>query len=254
MIGAGNVAWHLGPALQRSGYNIVQVYSRSIESAHELGAMMGIPGIANPDELSKDADLVLISVSDKAIESVTREIYGQYQFLVHTAGSVPAAVFRGAAGNYGVFYPFMTFTRGKPLDLNNVPFCLESNTDRMKKILHKMAGSLTTKVYHLDFQKRKSLHLAGIIANNFSNHMYHLAEEYLSREDLDFEMLKPLILETAEKVMQIPPGDAQTGPAKREDGIVIESHIGQLDGNPELQKLYTFVSDSIRRKFSETNE
>ena len=254
LIGAGNVAWHLGPALEQSGYNIIQVYSRTIESAEKLGSMMEVPFTDSLTDLSQEADLVLLSVSDEAIESITGEIQGKYTFLVHTAGSVPADVFEGAAEHYGVLYPLMTFTMVRPLDLRSVPICLEPSSESINQVLRKMASSLSDHVYHIEFEERKKLHIAAVIASNFSNHMYHLAMEFLSAEGLEFNMLEPLIRETVDKAMQIHPADAQTGPAKRDDRIVIESHLEQLKGKPELQKLYTFVSDSIRRKFSETNE
>ena len=116
-----------------------------------------------------------------------------------------------------------------------------------------MASKLSGRVYHIPFEERTKLHLAAVIATNFSNHMYHMAAEYLAGEGLDFDMLKPLIWETADKVMTIPPGKAQTGPARRMDQRVIDSQLELMKGNPELQNLYTFVNDSIRKTFSRNN-
>ena len=250
LIGAGNVAWHLGPALQHSGYNVLQVYSRTRESAEKLGTRMGIPYTHRMDAISHEADMILMSVPDEAIESVIAKLQGEYKYWVHTAGSIPAAVFEGRAEHYGVFYPLMTFTVDRPLDLGGVPICLESNNTEIKEVLERMANSLSGRAYHIPFEDRKKLHLAAVIAANFSNHMYQLAGDYLAGEGLDFDMLKPLIRETAEKVMTIPPGKAQTGPARRMDQKVIDSHLEQLARNPELQNLYIFVSDSIRKTFS----
>ena len=133
--------------------------------------------------------------------------------------------------------------------MKEIPFFLESGDPQTKEVLEEMATKISGRVYHLPFEERKKLHVASVIATNFSNHMYHLAAEYLQNEGLDFEMLKPLIRETTAKALSIPPETAQTGPARRGDSKIINSHLELLAGNPELQKLYTFVSDSIRRKY-----
>jgi predicted short-subunit dehydrogenase-like oxidoreductase (DUF2520 family) len=143
----------------------------------------------------------------------------------------------------------MTFTRGKSLDISTVPFCIESSDAEMKAILDEMARSLSSQVYHLSFEERQKLHIAAVIATNFSNHMYHLAEEFLELEGLDFEMLGPVIRETADKALSLSPSKAQTGPARRNDMKLLESHLELLKENPRLQKMYKFVSDSIRRKY-----
>jgi hypothetical protein len=113
-----------------------------------------------------------------------------------------------------------------------------------------MAGSLSSMVYHRTCEERNKLHLAAVIAANFSNHMYHLAADYLNSEGLGFEMLRPIIRETAEKVMTLTPRNAQTGPARRQDKATMDSHLELMKRNQELQNLYTFVSESIRKTFS----
>jgi predicted short-subunit dehydrogenase-like oxidoreductase (DUF2520 family) len=250
LIGAGNLAWHLGPALQKSGYQVVKVYSRTPDSAKKLGTRMGIPfsGITGP--ISEEADMILICISDSAIEPVLDSIQGQYSYMVHTAGSLPASVFEGRAEHYGVLYPLMTFTVDRSLDLGLVPIILESSGSSINKVLKGMAGSLSSRVYHFTLEERIRLHLAAVIAANFSNHMYHLAADYLSGEGLDFELLRPIISETAGKVMTLSPRNAQTGPARRQDRATMDSHLELMKRNPELQNLYTFVSESIRKTFS----
>ena len=249
LVGAGNVAWHLAPVLQKAGYDIVQVYSRTMESAGEVADHLGIPGTDKIQDLSRDADMLLMTVADDAIETVLQDIPGKYPYIVHTSGSMPAGILRKHAQHYGVMYPLMTFTKERPLDMKEVPFFLESGDQQIKEILEEMATKISGRVYNILFEERKKLHVAAIIATNFSNHMYHLASEYLQNEGLDFEMLKPLIRETTAKALSIPPETAQTGPARRGDSKIINSHLELLAGNPELQKLYTFVSDSIRRKY-----
>lgn len=249
LVGAGNLAWHLGPALQRAGFDVVQVFSRTMASAEKLGKRMGIPFTNDMADLSKEARMIILAVADDAIAPVLESLPRQYPCIVHTAGSMPAVILREFAKHYGVLYPLMTFTRERPLDMGIVPFCVESGDPDTEEMLVDMAGRISGIVHRIPFGERKKLHMAAVIATNFSNHMCRLAEDYLRSEGLDFGMLKPVIGETAAKVMNMSPAAAQTGPARRGDRDIMDAHMELLAGNPELQKIYTFVSDSIRRKY-----
>jgi predicted short-subunit dehydrogenase-like oxidoreductase (DUF2520 family) len=249
LLGAGNLAWHLGPALVRAGYEVIQVYSRSEGSAGDLAGHLKVDWTTDAGKLDPEAEILLYCVSDRVIPGLSRSIELPERIMIHTAGSVPADVFKHAGRDYGVLYPMMTFTRGRPLDFRNVPVCIEASTDKSLAVIERMAGRLSNRVYRLDSEQRKTLHIAGIIASNFSNHMYRLSHDFLRARGMDFGLLRPLIMETASKVMEMDPGEAQTGPASRNDSQVIGQHIELLKGHPELQKLYTFVSDSIANHF-----
>lgn len=245
LLGAGNLAWHLGTALKSAGYTILQVFSRTEDSAGALAGHLGTDWTTDPGTLDPGAGILLFCVADNAIAELLCKIELKKVMMIHTAGSIPADVFEGISGEYGVLYPVMTFTRGRSLDFSSVPVCIEGNTANSTAILEEMAGRIGGRVYKIDSIRRKILHLASIIASNFPNHMYRLSGELLLSGDMDFELLKPLILETASKVMEVDPAEAQTGPASRNDSSVIQDHIELLNDQPELQKLYTFVSDSI---------
>ena len=250
LIGAGKLAWHLGPALARGGYPIKQIYSRSEGSARTLADKMGVGWTTDAGELDPGADILLFCIPDRAIKDFPCFIELKKKIMmVHTAGSVPADVFSGIAGRYGVLYPLMTFTKERYMDMANIPLCIEGSDPEALDIIEKMAGSMSEKIYKMDSGERKRLHLAATIASNFSNHMYYLAEMVLRDSGADFDLLKPLIWETAAKVMEIDPALAQTGPASRNDHLVLREHQDMLKDHPELQKLYTFVSGSITKHF-----
>jgi len=253
LIGAGKLAWHLGPALSNGGYPIVQVYSRSEGSARALGDKMDVAWTTDAGALDRDVDMLLFCIPDRAIKEFPCFIELKKKvMMVHTAGSVPADVFSGIARSYGVLYPLMTFTKERILDPGNIPFCIEGSDPETLNTLENMAGSISKQVYKFSSEERKRLHLAGIIANNFSNHMYHLSEAILLKWGMDFNLLKPLIQETAAKVMEINPAMAQTGPASRNDEQVLKEHADLLKDQPEFQKLYTFVSGSITNHLKAT--
>ncbi len=248
LLGAGNLAWHLGPALQEAGYRILQVFSRTGNAASSLAGRLGTDWTSDAGKLDPKADVLFFCISDRAIaELLCRIELKKKVTMIHTAGSIPADVFKGIVSDYGVMYPVMTFSRQRSLDFSTVPLCIEGNSQKSTALLEEMAGRLSGRIYRVDSAHRKILHLAGVFSSNFTNHMYRLSREVLQSGGLEFELLKPLILETASKVLEMDPADAQTGPASRNDATVVKDHIELLKDHPELQKIYTFVSDSIRK-------
>ncbi|KPK85523.1 MAG: hypothetical protein AMS27_07130 [Bacteroides sp. SM23_62_1] len=245
LVGAGNVATHLGFALKNLGYQITQVYSRTKKSAIRLSSLLDTGYTTNINLLDNRADLYLFCLKDDGIMPVLCRASFTNQVLVHTSGTLPLSVFQGCSKNYAVLYPVQTFSRLKKLDLKGVPLCIEANNPDILATIETMAKEISGNVLFMDSDKRKILHLAAIFACNFPNHMYFLAEKILSESGLNFDLLKPLIMETASKILEIDPFSAQTGPAMREDQRIIEEHLRILKDLPDIQKLYTFVSDSI---------
>jgi len=247
LLGAGNVATHLGIALKKQGYRIIQVFSRTTKSAQELAGKLDTVYITKLTELDYSADLYLFCLKDDVLQDVLKQTLFTNQILVHTAGSLPLNIFKNYGFHHGVIYPVQTFIKERNLDLTNVPFCIEASTPYAEKILMDMAYELSQKVQIVDSEKRKIIHLAAIFACNFTNHMYFLADRLMHENDLDFDLLKPLIQETAAKILEVDPETAQTGPAKRGDNQILENHLQLLKDLPGMQKIYTFVSDSILR-------
>jgi predicted short-subunit dehydrogenase-like oxidoreductase (DUF2520 family) len=89
------------------------------------------------------------------------------------------------------------------------------------------------------------LHLAAVFACNFPNYLYTIAQQLLAAHQMEFDMLKPLILETAQKVQQQFPATVQTGPAVRNDQNTMNAHLQMLSNEPMLQEIYTLLSQGI---------
>ncbi|MDP4188013.1 MAG: F420-dependent NADP oxidoreductase [Bacteroidota bacterium] len=245
-IGAGNVATHLSKALQKAGHHILQIYSRTEKSAKELAMQLNVPYTFNLSDLNREADLYVISVSDKAIEPLLAQKDFGKKLVIHTSGSISMDVFKGHATNYGVFYPLQTFSKFKEIDLKKVPVCIEANTRENEEILLAVARELSDNVQLVDSQQREIIHVAAVFACNFSNQMYAIADKLLKEHGLPFNILLPLIDETAEKIKITSPLEAQTGPAVRDDQNVIDNHLKLLTNFPEFQKIYSFVTESIQ--------
>lgn len=247
LIGAGNVAHHLAPALLKAGVNLCQVYSRTIESARELGMKTGITYTSDIFAVYPDCDIYIFCVSDDALLPLFKSIrLNKNALVLHTSGSLPMHIFKPFAEHYGVLYPLQTFTKKRNLDFGEIPLCIEGSDSKVTEEIKTLAGLLSRRVEKVSSEKRKTLHLAAVFANNFVNHFYGIAGKILEKEEMDFDLLRPLIFETAHKVMLLSPENAQTGPARRGDESVLSMHKALLRNDRKLLNLYTVISEAIR--------
>lgn len=242
LIGSGNVAQHLIKAFTKSELvEIVQVYSRKKEN---LASLLDYDKIVNDFQELKEADLYIIAVSDKAISEVSRQLPFQNRIVVHTSGAASLDVL-DSKNRKGVFYPLQTFSKKKDLDFSTIPMCLEAENTFDFRVLEALAKSISNAVFPINSDQRKALHVAAVFVNNFTNHLYQIGQEICEEHQVPFEVLKPLIRETAEKINTLSPVDAQTGPAKRHDSNTIESHLDYL--TRENQKnIYKLLTQSIQ--------
>lgn len=246
LVGAGNVATQLGKALKEKGLSIVQVYNRTLSAAKILAGELQAPYISQLDRLDRKADLYLFAISDAALPEVIKAFPPTDGLCVHTAGSVPMDVFENsAATRYGVFYPLQTFSRNRNITFDSVPIFTEANNRRDEQRVEEIARLLSNRVIPLSSEKRKYLHLAAVFACNFTNHLYDIAAQILKDQDIEWDVLLPLIAETADKVRTLSPREAQTGPAVRSDVPTIEKQLAMLDDDPDRQAIYRILSRDI---------
>jgi predicted short-subunit dehydrogenase-like oxidoreductase (DUF2520 family) len=246
LLGSGNVATHLAKALKSKGEEIVQVYSQNLDNATLLAQSIATEAIGDLNEIKQNADLYIISVKDDAIESVAKSLKNVTGLVVHTSGTTDINILSSQVTKAGVFYPLQTFSKEKEVSFENIPLCIEANDESQLTILSNLAAKISREVYKLNGEKRKVLHLAAVFACNFPNHLYALANKILSQNDLDFEIIRPLIAETADKVMSNLPENVQTGPAVRADESTLNKHLSMLTDMPEVQNIYQTLSDSIK--------
>ncbi|MCY1536147.1 hypothetical protein D9M68_715900 [compost metagenome] len=247
LIGSGNVATHLAKALKASGVQILQVWSKHFIHAEALASVTGARPIQHLSEIQTDADLCILSIKDDAITAVANELSHFKGTMVHTSGAVPIAVFKGMFSHYGVFYPLQTFSKGREIDFDTVPLCIEANDPETLQMLLDLGEQLSSRVSEVNSEKRRILHLAAVFACNFPNHLYALAAGLLGEYHLNFDLLRPLILETALKVQHADPQTVQTGPAIRFDEQSLEKHKALLSGDEHLKKIYQLLSESIKK-------
>ena len=231
LIGRGRLAMNLEHALLSAGHEVASVNSRTLES------------------LPLEADIFIVAVKDAALADVIRVATKgrESQLFVHTAGSMPMGMFKGLTTHYGVFYPMQTFSKERLVDFNDISVFLETNDDVSMERLKMLATTLTTHIYELDSDGRKHLHLAAVFACNFVNHCYALSAEVLAAKGLPFSVMLPLVDETAQKVHELAPKDAQTGPAVRGDQNVMQMQANMLAGKPAVKQIYEALSNDIQR-------
>lgn len=242
IIGSGNVAQHLIDAFAKSdAVEIIQVFSRTQK---HISDNLDPKKITTDWNALAEADLYIISVSDDAIASVSSQLPFKNRLVVHTSGSASLTLLDDK-NRKGVFYPLQTFTKGKPIDFKTIPLCLETQFESDYKLLEKVAYSISENVQSIDSHQRKALHVAAVFVNNFTNYLYQLGNEICQENHVSFDILKPLILETAEKLLTLSPKDAQTGPAKRNDLTTIKAHESFLS-NENQSTIYKILTQSIQ--------
>ncbi len=243
IIGSGNVASHLGMALAAKGYLIQQVYSPTMDHAKSLAEDLKADYCSEPELILPGADLYLLAISDSAISRFLEGFNAGSSVLVHTSGGLPMNILQSSAINFGVLYPLMTFSKNFPVDLSVTPVCTEASGPEVSQALFEMAFSISRHVFQISSFDRAYLHLAAVFANNFSNHMFAIAQELTQARGYDFNLLMPLIEKTVEKLRLLTPDKAQTGPARRGDHEIIEKHLQMLE-EPN-RTIYAVLSRAI---------
>ncbi|WP_347453856.1 F420-dependent NADP oxidoreductase [Acinetobacter thermotolerans] len=251
LIGAGRVAYHLAQVLSAQ-HEIVQIYSRTMDKAQQLAKQFQAQAITQSEELTANVDLVIIAVSDQSIASVIGQIhpYLPYSLIVHTSGSTHLDVLKKAHTRAGVFYPLQTFSLERDIDWQTTPLFIEATNEQDQILLLDLANSLSNRVYNYSSSQRLSLHLAAVFACNFSNYCYDMAKQVVDAEQVDFSLLYPLILETANKATQNDPCQMQTGPAMRGDQNILNIHQQMLQQSqrPDLAEVYAILSQQILQR------
>ena len=267
LIGAGNLATHLGKALHAAGHDMLQVFSRTMQSAETLASLLDAEPLTDIAQVRDDADVYIFSVKDSALVQLVAQLCrheadglvedgavnalrkakkGEHErVFLHTAGSMPMSVFEGMAQHYGVLYPMQTFSKQREVDFSIIPCFVEANDEFAQKQIEGLAREISGRVYQLSSEDRKYLHLSAVFACNFANHCYAISQELLEEHGIPFDVMLPLINETAAKVYEMKPKDAQTGPAVRYDENVIGKQSKLLENHPHFKKVYDSMSKSI---------
>ena len=244
LIGSGNVAFHLAKAFTEAQIPISQIFGRNTTELQKISEQFSIPFST---ENLVDADLYIISVSDSSIAEVSSLIKNKNVLVAHTSGSVSR---EALSGNYrkSVFYPLQTFSKSKNLDYSKIPFFIDAENENDEEILKNLASKISKNVMLANDEKRKYIHLTAVFACNFVNHLYARAKEISDSQGIPFDYFLPLIDETTQKIHELEPKLAQTGPAIRNDEKVLKLHESLLTDEEKL-KIYKTLNESIKKMY-----
>jgi predicted short-subunit dehydrogenase-like oxidoreductase (DUF2520 family) len=246
LLGAGNVAAHLCKAIHNLlDFKVIQVYNRSEKSLTFFPSTLD--KTSSLAEI-KEADLYIIAVSDDAIVSFSESLLIKNKLVVHTSGSVPMKTLSGK-NRKGVFYPLQSFSKNSEVDFSEIPMCIEAQNESDLGLLNQLGNSISNNVLAISSEKREKIHLSAVIVNNFVNYLYQVGNDLMQEQSLSFDLLKPLILETANKINTLSPAEAQTGPAKRNDKKTIEKQLHLLKDSP-YKDIYQDITNSILKKYN----
>ena len=241
LIGSGNVAQHLLKAFVKNpDIELVEVVARTKK---ELVSFLPAEKIVISCEAMLPTDVVIIAVSDNAIEKVSAQITLKDTLVVHTSGTIPMNILDDK-NKKGVFYPLQTFSKFKEVDFREIPIAIEAQNEESVALLEKVGKSISNHVQQIDSSQRKTLHVAAVFVCNFVNHLYQIGNEICDENNLSFDLLRPLIVETAHKIKTLSPSEAQTGPAKRHDTVTINSQLNFLT-NETQKEIYKLLTQSI---------
>ena len=241
IIGSGNIAHHLIIAFANTkNIELCQVYARNPKTISHL---LNLNKIVSDFNVLQKPDLFIIAVSDNSIIEVSSKIPFNNCLVAHTSGSININDLN-SKNRKAVFYPLQTFSKNKTVNFKEIPICLEAQNLDDYSILECVAQSISNNVQKINSQQRKALHVAAVFVNNYVNHLYQIGNDICKENNVDFDILKPLIRETANKILLLSPNEAQTGPAKRKDSQTINNHLSFLKNENQIG-IYKLLTKSI---------
>ncbi|GET46840.1 Rossmann-like and DUF2520 domain-containing protein [Capnocytophaga felis] len=244
IVGGGNVAFHLMNVFYNNDkIQVKQLCNRSCFTSHF--EQFAVEKITNVSFL-EPVDICIIAVKDSAIFEVSEKLPFSGNLVVHTSGNTDIDVL-SSKNRKGVFYPLQSFSKEVSIDFQKVPICIEAQNSSDLKILRLLAEFITSEVYEINSFQRKILHISAVMMNNFTNHLIAISKEICEENKIPFEILKPLLTETFEKIQKTEPFEAQTGPARRNDRQTIENHLAILSGN--RKEIYKTITNSILERY-----
>ena len=248
-IGSGNVATHLAKSFEDAGHTVHSIFSQNHRNAESLVKKLYDSKVKlTLDYTSEHIDFLVISVNDDALSALASSIIvNDGTVVVHTSGSKELSILEPYFFNCGVFYPVQTFNKDKELEYN-VPFALEASSDQAMGLMKKMAKSVSDQIYELNSSQRKKLHLAAVFACNFTNRLIAISKDILQKNDINNDIISPLIYQTIENCVENNPDDVLTGPAKRHDYSILKEQNNSLNDEVEIQKLYQIITDLILKE------
>lgn len=255
IIGSGNVAWLLGVTIKKIGIEVLGVYNKTQSNGEKLAKELKVPFYKELQNIPLNADIYFLCVSDAAINNVSKLLPKTNGLVVHNSGSVSINEISEKHLHRGVFYCLQTMKKTLPMDFSKSPILIQANSQEDEDLLFNLAKKLTENVRKTSDLERTKLHITAVFSCNFTNYLYAVAYEYAKENQIDFNLLIPLLAKTTMQITaETDPFLNQTGPAVRNDMAVIEKHLTLLKKDQEKHELYKFLTNSILNHKTNNNE
>ena len=251
IIGSGNVATNIAIAFAQNGIKPIQIISKNIKNAQNLAEKINCKNFTNKPNKILDADVYFLCVNDDNIKQISDYQALTNKTIVHTSGSTDISILNNNQRKYGVFYPLQTFNKQKIADFREIPVCIEASDNETQQLLVDLAKKISQNVHLINSQERLKIHIAAVFVNNFVNHLFTIANNIIKDDNINPDILNPLIYRTIENAITSSPYKIQTGPARRNDTTTISKHIEILHKlSPEYSKIYENLTNSIKKLYS----
>jgi len=245
-IGSGNIATYFATRLHSSGHDIVQVYSRSMGNAQTLAGCTNAEATDDLSRIVTNADVYILAIKDDALSAVAARLVIPGRTVIHCAGAVPLEVLHSISEHTAVIWALYSVRKNNLPAGDQIPLVVEAGSTKARTIALELAKDISQSVLEADFRQRQQLHLSAVFANNFSNHLFHIARELCVSNDIPFDVLQPIIEQTISQLKHLPPDQMQTGPAIRNDEATMDKHLELLRHNKTWQIIYADLSHSIQ--------
>ena len=249
ILGTGKLARHLAEKLLQEGLQPLYLWGRNTEKAAQMAAELGANLCISPKHFPASTTAIL-AVSDHSIAEVAQLFKGKSEMMMHLSGTQSLSLLQDCAAHTAVLWPNQSFTPGNTIVWKNVPMSLEASDEFAHQAVLQLANMLEGPIAWLSGAQRKQLHLAAVAANNFVNHLMVLAEEWCIANQLDFQFLMPMVEQSVKRLREVSPSKTQTGPASRNDQVVIAQHLALLKDFPEFSEVYALLSKQISERLS----
>lgn len=245
IIGSGNIGTFYGTRFVEAGHTIEQVFSRNHEHAKRLALALQAEAIADWQQLKPTADVYVLAISDNALADYIPLFPFKEKTILFASGSISMKELQGISNHYGCLWCLYSIRKEQLPQHDNIPLFLQHNSEQSNAFLKELAASISNQCHLVTDEQKLALHVCAVWVNNFSNHLSSIAATILAENNLHFDFLRPIMLQTDEKLQQNSPLDIQTGPALRHDTQVITKHLAFLTSHPDWQQIYQNLSDSI---------
>jgi predicted short-subunit dehydrogenase-like oxidoreductase (DUF2520 family) len=244
--GSGNLGHAFAQAIiHTKGLKLHSIIARNEISGNNLAQKFKTPYFTSLPE--NDApDFLILCVPDASIASICKALPSlPHTIVCHCSGATDVNILSENLKYYGVIYPVQSFNIFNDVDFSTIPILIEANNPHVLIKIKKLSELLSNHVIEVSSSSRIMYHIAAVYANNFVNHLWAMSKELCEKENLDFEILRPLIESTFQKIRNESPTRTQTGPAVRKDWVTIHNHYDLLEKHPKHLEIYKLLTESI---------